>query len=251
MIDFNKKYNLRVITNLNCNENCYFCYQKNKNNVRLDIDTLKCNIQKFNGYKFPRAAIYGGEATIREDLPDIIKICSENSENISLTTNGTLLTESKLKQYRDAGLKEMGISVPTIKNWNMMRTITWDKFLNIILKAKEIIPNVRINIVENKFNMDKENGRLEFYDMIEFFVRQVGLGVLVCRNFTKKYEDLNLELIGAKKTDIIEHGCSKYKLDDSNIIISYYEPVKTYKDNDYIITPLGVFTDWVIATTKL
>ena len=231
---------------MQCNENCYFCYQKNKEQKYLDIKVLEQEIKKFEGYKFPRTAIYGGQATIRQDLPQFIKLCSDNSENVSMTSNGTLLTEEKLIFYAQAGLKQLGISVPTIKHWSKMRTKPWNEMVETIFLAKKIIPNVRINIVENIYNMNKNDQRFEFYDMMQFFTKQMGLGVLICRNFTAKYPNLDLSLIGFQKLDYVEYGCAKYKSPDvPGIIISYYEPVKVYKQNDYIVTPIGIFTNWM------
>jgi MoaA/NifB/PqqE/SkfB family radical SAM enzyme len=230
--------NLRVITNMDCNEKCYFCYQKIKDSRRLDINFLRSEIERFD--RFNRAAIYGGEATIREDLTEFIELCGTKSDVVSLTSNGTLLNQRKLQQYRDAGLDELGISVPTIQHWSAMRDMPWEDFLKIIKLAVKYIPNVRINVVENKYNMSGDN--YEMYDIIKFFTQELNIGVLICRNFTKKYPDLDLGLIGAELR-CIENGCAKYT--SSGADVSYYEPVKVYNESDYIVSPVGVFTNWM------
>ena len=119
------KWNLRVITNLHCNERCYFCYQKDKREMVLNKMALYNYLKIFNvttedfareGYPniecglFERGAIYGGEPTLLDDLSDYIQIVKPYCEVLSMTTNGTILTKEKMSGYTKAGLDEMGIA---------------------------------------------------------------------------------------------------------------------------------------------
>jgi len=77
-------FRYRIITNLNCNMNessgpngnCYFCYQPNKAPLQLDIEKMRETMKRVG--KLKRATIMGGEATIRKDLVDFIKLTIEN-----------------------------------------------------------------------------------------------------------------------------------------------------------------------------
>ena len=63
-------FRYRIITNLNCNMNestgpngnCYFCYQKMKAPLTLDIDKCRDTMRKIGVLK--RATIMGGEAML-------------------------------------------------------------------------------------------------------------------------------------------------------------------------------------------
>jgi len=53
----------------------------------------------------------GGEPLLCRDLPDIIRACSPHKNLISVTTNGTLLTQEKLKTLRSMGVDILTISL--------------------------------------------------------------------------------------------------------------------------------------------
>ena len=69
-------FRYRIITNLNCNMNestgpngnCYFCYQKMKAPLTLDIDKCRDTMRKIGVLK--RATIMGGEAMLNRQLTD-------------------------------------------------------------------------------------------------------------------------------------------------------------------------------------
>lgn len=72
---------------LKCNLNCPICYT-NANVTPYEEPDLKFIENAIKPFKNIEIALFGGEATIREDLPDIIK-CVEDTGNIPLlVTNG-------------------------------------------------------------------------------------------------------------------------------------------------------------------
>ena len=58
----------------------------------------------------------GGEPLLRKDIPVLIRQLAAISsiEDISLTTNGVLLTEKLAQELREAGLKRITISLDTL-----------------------------------------------------------------------------------------------------------------------------------------
>lgn len=239
-----KKWNLRVITNLHCNERCYFCYQKNKQELILNKDELKSLLENNIIKMCERGAIYGGEPTLLDDLNKYIAISKPFCKVLSMTTNGTILTKEKMIGYTEAGLDEMGIFIPSIKYWNEMRKSSFEDMEKTILLAKECIKNLRINIVENIYNMNKEDSEYEIYDMIRYFICELEVGILICRNFSQRFPDLDLEgKLGLVKDGDLRNGVQQYMY-NGKIMLSYYAPLKVYDRNDWIISPLGEFYTW-------
>ena len=114
-------FRYRIITNLNCNMNestgpngnCYFCYQPNKQPLMLDYEYAKDTMEKVGTLK--RATIMGGEATLRKDLVDFIKLAKSHvTQDVCLVTNGILLNEERIKSYKEAGLTEVAISISSL-----------------------------------------------------------------------------------------------------------------------------------------
>lgn len=88
-----------------CNLNCYYCYnRKNLNTGRKEFgtDEWKSVIGKLYEEGIKEFVITGGEPTIRDDLEEILSFIPKDCK-ISILTNGTLLTDEKVKifQYAD------------------------------------------------------------------------------------------------------------------------------------------------------
>lgn len=141
----NNIFRYRIITNLNCNMNestgpngnCYFCYQPNKQPLMLDLEKAKDTMKRVGILR--RATIMGGEATIRKDLVDFIKLARENvTEDVCLVTNGILINEERIISYKEAGLTEVAISISSLEQYLRRREQA--------LLCKKHIQNTRINI---------------------------------------------------------------------------------------------------------
>ncbi|MCK4669659.1 MAG: radical SAM protein [Nanoarchaeota archaeon] len=94
-----------------CNLKCDYCgVIKKMPNKELSLEEWKeCSDVLYSlGNRF--ISITGGEPLIRRDLPDFIKYLSKKPRLISLVTNGTLLTEEKLKEIAKAGVMSIGLS---------------------------------------------------------------------------------------------------------------------------------------------
>lgn len=138
-------FRYRVITNLNCNMNestgpngnCYFCYQRFKAPIYLDIDKCSDTMRKVGVLK--RATIMGGEAMMNPQLFDIIRLTREHvRDDVCLVTNGILMNEQRARQMADAGLTEVAISVSSIEQYKRRRETA--------MACKSVIRNTRINI---------------------------------------------------------------------------------------------------------
>ena len=99
------------ITNV-CNLFCQHCYSAS-NSVRtgeLSIEEIKKQIPYLKKANVRYIIISGGEPLLRDDLFDIAKLFKENGFITTLSTNGTFIDESNIKQIKEY-FSYVGISI--------------------------------------------------------------------------------------------------------------------------------------------
>lgn len=93
-----------------CNMECANCYIPNREVPDMDVEKLYSLVEKLPTRTFIR--LIGAEATMREDLFDIIKNIKNMGHRVSLTTNGLKLgREEYVKKLKDAGLRLVLLSM--------------------------------------------------------------------------------------------------------------------------------------------
>jgi MoaA/NifB/PqqE/SkfB family radical SAM enzyme len=101
--------NINLEVTKRCNARCNFCdYWKEK-----PVSELRDYVHVVDKLKPLSVSITGGEPLLREDLPHLIASLRRNFGflNISLITNGSLLTREKGLELWEAGLDELSISL--------------------------------------------------------------------------------------------------------------------------------------------
>ena len=189
MLQRGRVFRYRIITNFHCNQNCYFCFQPEKNCKILDINKMEETMKKVG--KLERATIMGGESLLLPNIVDYFKIVNKYVNTICLVTNGTKLNEKLVKQLVENGLEEMAISISSIEQYNERR--------EQILIAKKYVPNLRINLPKSW-----ESTGEKLYHLIDVILND-NIGVVVFEdlmgryniNYKDSYEDL-LYGMGAK-----------------------------------------------------
>lgn len=229
-------FRYRIITNLNCNMNestgpngnCYFCYQPNKAPLQLDIEKMRETMRRVG--KLKRATIMGGEATIRKDLVDFIKLTRENvTDDVCLVTNGILLNEERIKSYAEAGLTEVAISISSLEQYMRRR--------DQALLCKKYIPNTRINIPKCK-----ESTGDKLVELLKVILSD-NFYVIVCEDLMGRYGDFDFQIkLGAEK--ILDDGCNFYDYVWEGHQFGVFGNYTGYDDTDIIITPIGNFCKW-------
>lgn len=169
--------------------------------------------------------VSGGEPTMREDLPYIIKCAKDNNIQVHLVTNGSLITEKLAKELINAGLDKISFSIeghtPEIhENLRKMKG-SWEKAVGSIglinsakdtLKAKN--PSINISQILSRTNYRYIEEMLELkskwqYDTINF--QPIVWKVPGCENFILRDDDLNnlQSRLPFIETKICESGLSK------------------------------------------
>ncbi len=99
-----------------CNIKCRFCYAgctPKKDETQLDTEGFKkvLDIIRYEA-EVPSVSFTGGEPTIYEDLPELIRYASkQNNMRVNLITNGTLITPEMAKEFALAGLTSAQVSI--------------------------------------------------------------------------------------------------------------------------------------------
>ncbi len=103
-----------------CNAKCTFCYAGCNctvnpvgNNKEMTLDEIKRMLDKivFEA-KVPSVSFTGGEATLRPDLPEMIRYARSLKMRVNLITNGMLSSNRDLAQrLADAGLHSAQVSI--------------------------------------------------------------------------------------------------------------------------------------------
>ncbi len=177
---------LTVAPTMACNFRCPYCYEKGKEYVTMNRETVNKVKKYFNNLKerYRHVAItwYGGEPLlafpiIEELMESIYEKFERKYVAVSVVTNGYLLTENVARKMKKLNISSIQITIdgpPEIHNKRRRLPSGEDTFFVILenmKKALEIYPELKISI---RVNIDKDNidgvdkiiQYLEEYDLI-------------------------------------------------------------------------------------
>ncbi len=156
---------LRISVTPRCNLRCIYCISKNSNQVK-NFDFLSnqeifriSRIAVFLGIK--KIRLTGGEPLLKEGIVDLVKdiISIKGLEDLSLTTNGTLL-EDYAFTLRKAGLRRINISLDTLDKEKFERITNGRSFEKVMRGIDSAISAgfepIKINVVVIKGINDDE-----------------------------------------------------------------------------------------------
>ena len=107
---------LRITLTQRCNLNCFYCHREGESGAERNEMTPEelgriGRIAAELGIK--RIKLTGGEPLVRADIVDIVRWLAPHVEEVSLTTNGTLL-EDLAEPLKEAGLARVNVSLDTL-----------------------------------------------------------------------------------------------------------------------------------------
>ncbi len=97
-----------------CNLACSHCYASaefERAHGELSTAEAKAMIDGLADFGVPVILFSGGEPLLRQDLVELVDYATDAGLRAVLSTNGTLLTEDRARDLRDAGLSYAGVSV--------------------------------------------------------------------------------------------------------------------------------------------
>jgi len=106
-------YRMDLAVTYRCNNDCAHCYNaRERNYPELTTDQWKKIINDLWALGIPHIVFTGGEATLRDDLPELIAHAESNGQITGLNTNARRLSNEKyVQQLVDAGLDHVQITV--------------------------------------------------------------------------------------------------------------------------------------------
>ncbi|HLS60774.1 MAG TPA: GTP 3',8-cyclase MoaA [Virgibacillus sp.] len=161
---------LRISVTDRCNFRCTYCmprelfgkdHQFMPQSETLSFEEIERLARIFVQLGVNKIRLTGGEPLLRRNLPDLIEklVAIEGLEDIGLTTNASLL-EIMAPKLKDAGLKRVNVSLDALDDALFQSindsSISTERVLKGIKKAKEVGLEVRVNMVVKKGMNDQE-----------------------------------------------------------------------------------------------
>ena len=148
---------LRISVTDRCNLRCIYCMPSEgvpqmAHSEVLSYEEIRTIVKAAAQLGVSKVRLTGGEPLVRAELPNLVRMLSqiEGIEELSLTTNGTILKKHALELKR-AGLSRVNVSLDTLKA-DKFRYITRLGELATVLEGIEVAKDtgfdpIKINIV--------------------------------------------------------------------------------------------------------
>lgn len=129
-------------------------------------DIRKVLRRLFNDAKVPSVSFTGGEPTLRQDLPALVKYASRLGMRVNLISNGTLIDEKLASRLASAGLASAQLSIEAT-NAELHDSITcipgsFDKTLHAFTSLKKAGVLVHTNTTLSRMNLAESTRIPEF-----------------------------------------------------------------------------------------
>ena len=171
-----------ITTTLKCNLNCPICLNTkypskvdHQTEVNLPLETIKKMLPK---HKRKAVVLWGGEPTLREDLPEIIRAAKKNGNTVYLCTNGLkLLDREYCKRLKDAGVTSVELQFDGFRDdiYMKLRGIPLlEKKMKILKNLKEL--KIRTNllaVIAKNVNEDQIPLLIKFAAMNKDFIDSI------------------------------------------------------------------------------
>lgn len=108
--------NLRISLTQRCNFRCFFCHREGEDDpgeeaTLEEVERIAAVASRLGIMRFK---LTGGEPLIREDIIELVERLSDIGEEVSMTTNGSLLAD-KASELKERGLSRVNISLHSIR----------------------------------------------------------------------------------------------------------------------------------------
>lgn len=146
---------IRISVNTTCNLNCYYCHNEGQGNSTLEMRPEEIERILYIAKKIgiTKVKFTGGEPLLRKDIVDIVQKASNYMDDVSITTNGTLL-KSFAKDLRAAGLDRINVSLDCLDKEQYKGITGKDLIDDVIEGIKESVAvgmyPVKVNIVSSQ-----------------------------------------------------------------------------------------------------
>jgi radical SAM protein with 4Fe4S-binding SPASM domain len=176
-------YRMDLAVTYRCNNDCAHCYNARERNFpELTTEQWFKIIDQLWGLGVPHIVFTGGEATLRNDLPELIARAESNGQITGLNTNARRLVDEKyVQKLVDSGLDHVQVTVESCDEQvhdQMMRAK--GAFKQTIQGLKNALATrlyVMTNTTMLRTNVHKISDTLDF--LAEIGVPTIGLNALI------------------------------------------------------------------------
>lgn len=176
-------YRMDLAVTYRCNNDCAHCYNARERNFpELTTEQWFKIIDQLWALGVPHIVFTGGEATLRNDLPELIRHAESNGQITGLNTNARrLMDEGYVQKLVDAGLDHVQVTVESCDEQihdEMMRAK--GAFKQTIAGLKNALQNnlyVMTNTTMLRTNVHKIPDTLDF--LADLGVLTIGLNALI------------------------------------------------------------------------
>jgi cyclic pyranopterin phosphate synthase len=148
--------NMRISVTQKCNLDCFYCHHEGENegeensvNGHMTPSEIEKITEIASKVGIEKLKITGGEPLLRKDIVDIVEGTSKHMKEVSMTTNGVLLSRYA-NILKEAGLKRVNISFDAIDPITFQKITNKDSYYEV-KDGVEAAINAELNPV--KLNM--------------------------------------------------------------------------------------------------
>lgn len=182
----------------------------------MSVDDIKIILDKLKELSFTRVHLLGGEPLMAPNLKYIVSYARKLGIEVTMVTNGTLLTEQLFNELYDLGVKSISFSMDgtSCESNDLIRGKgAFNRTVENIKRANEIRKNKAREIyLYLSFTLTRAN--IKSYDLLEFAeklgIDSVSISYLSNEGEARKNYN-NLELTQDEKMEFIDKIISDYK----------------------------------------
>ena len=173
LLFFKSPLEAQLIVTRRCNLSCGYCSEFDNHSPPVPLELLKERIDAIHRLRVVNTSLLGGEPLMHPDIVEIVRYCNRKNQ-VSITTNGFLLTEKLVKQLNEAGLSNLQISIDAVET---------DRTGYIQKSLKKLLPKLEILYEHADFDVHAnivlcESTKLAFIET-EAKIRDMGFNVSV------------------------------------------------------------------------
>jgi cyclic pyranopterin phosphate synthase len=240
---------MRISLTQQCNLNCFYCHREGlpPSDSEMSVDEIESIVKLGSTLGINKVKLTGGEPLLRKDVTDIVSGISAHVDDLSMTTNGTLL-KAKAVELKEAGLARMNINLNTLDP-RVYRKITGKDILKSVIdglySAKDAgFKPIKLNMVLlNEVNNEEIDDMALFSSKLGAVLQLIELetakGGVESDLFTKYHFDLGPieKMLENKAVDIKEnplHRRGKYFMSLNNSKTSTLKQSSVHRNNGFV-----------------
>ncbi|WP_270465240.1 radical SAM/SPASM domain-containing protein [Fusobacterium polymorphum] len=159
-----------------CNLKCKHCFTNSglQHVDELTLEEKLAMLEDFSSFGINKISIAGGEPFISEHLFPFLEKCLNLNIDVSITTNGTLLTQENISKLNDYKVKNLTISFDGYdeKSFDFIRgngvfnkVIKTIKLLNLYYKYKF---SIKVTVMKSNFSKIEEFLKLSIFHNVKY-----------------------------------------------------------------------------------